>query len=275
MKTNDLVLIVLIYLIFSIYFLYKSNSGYLKIEFWDVGQGDSILISTPSGKRILIDGGDNFESDFKLSKEIPFYNCRIDVMILTHPHNDHLAGLNRILERCKIGTIMFNDVDYESSIFSSFKQKTENLNVKNILKGDEFEIDNVDFKVLWPSKEFLQKGSADINDTSVVFLVDYGKFEAILTGDATLNVLGYIDTDYVRSFIDGDLDVLKIPHHGSKYSLDKPFYTLIKPKTCVISVGAKNKFGHPSLDVVNFLNDIDCLVLRTDIKGDIEVKTPK
>jgi len=104
----------------------------------------------------------------------------------------------------------------------------------------------------------------------VVFL-DYGYFEAILTGDATEKVLGLMDYSFVQDDIDGDLDVLKIPHHGSKYSLHKAFYNKTNPEKCVISVGKDNKFGHPSSEVVNFLKDQGCEVLRTDEIGDIKI----
>jgi len=272
MKTSDLMLIIFIYIVFSFSMLLPKNNKVLEIDFWNVGQGDSIYISTPNGKKILIDGGDNFETDFEIAKLIPFYSCKLDVIVLTHPHYDHIKGLNRVLQRCEVGVVMFNDVDFTSRDFLYFKEKTENINVKNVFAGDEFVIDNVNFKILWPSKEFLQNKVSDINDSSVVIFLDYGNFEALLAGDATSKVLENINPEGIRSEIDGEFEVIKIPHHGSKYSLAKGFYAGLKPKTCVISVGAVNKFGHPSPDTIKFLEEIGCNVLRTDIKGDIKIK---
>ncbi len=272
MKTTDLVMIIFTYIIISFLTLIPKDTNILNIEIWDVGQGDSIYISTPNGKKILIDGGDNYEADFKLSNKIPYYFCKIDLLVLTHPHYDHINGLNRILRRCKVGTIMFNDVVFTSRDFSIFKSITTNLNILNVYVGDEFEIDNVKFKILWPSKDFLQNKITDINDSSIVLFLDYGDFEALLTGDATLNVLEKLDLNDIKNDTDGDFDLLKVPHHGSKYSLAKWFYTDLKPKICAISVGKGNKFGHPSIEVENLLKDLKCSVIRTDIEGDIKIR---
>jgi len=175
------------------------------------------------------------------------------------------------MQRCKVGSVMFNDVEFDSHYFSLFKELSKEKNVRNLYAGDEFEVDGINFKVLWPEKEFLQNKIADINDVSIVVFLDYGYFEAIFTGDATEKVLGLMDYSFVQNDIDGDLDVLKIPHHGSKYSLHKSFYNKANPEKCVISVGKDNKFGHPSSEVVDFLKNQGCEVLRTDEIGDVKI----
>ena len=273
MKINDLIYSVFIYfvLFISSFFVKSEKTGVFKIQFWDVGQGDSIYINTPNGNKIIIDGGDNFEADFKLAKLIPFFSCKLGAVILTHPHYDHIRGINRIMSRCKIATVMFNDIDFTSRDFSAFKDLSKKSIVKNAYKDDKFVIDEVTFKILWPSKEFLQNKITDINETSVVIFLDYGDFEAVLTGDAGEEDLAKIDLSSVKPLIDGDLDVIKIPHHGSKFGLNKAFYEELKPKNCVISVGKDNKFGHPSKEVVEYLNSIKCNVLRTDEMGDIKM----
>jgi len=272
MKKSDVIGVILIYILFSFHNLSRGGSGALEIEVWDVGQGDAIYISTPNGKNILIDGGDNYQADFNISKKIPFYSCRIDLMVLTHPHYDHIVSLNRLLQRCKIETLMFNDVDFDTRDFSYFKDLSQNLNVKNVFAGDVFEIDGINLKIIWPTKEFLQKNISDINDVSIVIFLDYRNFEALFTGDATDKVLGNIDFESIEDFIDGDFDVLKVPHHGSKYSLHKSFYSKLKPKKCLISVGENNKFGHPSPTIIEYFENTGCQVLRTDEIGDIKMK---
>ncbi|MBP7785892.1 MBL fold metallo-hydrolase [Patescibacteria group bacterium] len=272
MKRSDVILVVLVYLLFSFRGVASAGDGYLNLEILDVGQGDSILITTPNGKRVLVDGGDNYESDYEISKRIPFYSCYIDILILTHPHYDHIVGLNRIMQRCKIGTIMFNDVSFDSRDFRLFKELSSNFNIKNMYAGDIFEIDEVNFIFLWPDKKFLQNRIPDLNDMSFVFLVDYGKFEALLTGDATEKVLGRLSFNKINELTDSSLDVLKVPHHGSKYSLHKYFYSGIDPKMCVISVGKDNKFSHPYPGLVEYLNEIGCNVLRTDESGDVLIR---
>ncbi|HOD01661.1 MAG TPA: MBL fold metallo-hydrolase [bacterium] len=275
MKKTDLVIVVVLYILFSFRSLFFKGNEDLEITFWDVGQGDSIMISTPNKKRIIIDGGDNFEADFEISKIIPFYSCYIDVLVLTHPHYDHIKSLNRLMQRCKIGSVMFNDVDFTSRDFSLFKDLSKKMNVRNLYAGDQFEIDGVEFKILWPKKDFLQSSIADINDVSIVMFLDYGDFEAIFTGDATEKVLGLMDYNWIEDDIEGGVDVLKIPHHGSKYSLHKSFYQKANPAKCVISVGKDNKFGHPSPAVIDYLKSRECGILRTDEMGDVKIRVTK
>jgi competence protein ComEC len=248
------------------------RQGSLNLEIWDVGQGDAIYISTPNGRKILIDGGDNYQADFNFSRKNPFYYCYLDLLVLTHPHYDHIVSLNRILQHCKVGTVMFNDVDFNTPQFSYFKKISEKINVKNVFAGDSFEIDGVKLKILWPSKDFLNGNISDINDVSIVIFLDYGDFEALLTGDATDKVLGSIDYAGIEEFVDGEFDVLKVPHHGSKYSLHKSFYSKLKPSKCVVSVGEGNRFGHPSPIVMDYFKETGCEVLRTDEIGDVKFK---
>lgn len=274
MKTSDLIYSVFIYFVIFICSFYINSNNLdpgLKVYFWDVGQGDATYIVTPNGNNILIDGGDNFESDYKLSKLIPFFSCKLDAMILTHPHYDHIKGLNRIMNRCKISTVMFNDVDFTSRDFSYFKDLSKKFKTINVYQGDSFVIDGVTFKILWPTPEFLQTKIADINEVSVIVFLDYGDFEAIFLGDAGSEDLAKIDLNSIKSLIDGDLEVLKVPHHGSRFGLNKAFYEELKPKNCIISVGKDNKFGHPTKEVVEYLLDTGCNILRTDLDGDIVV----
>jgi competence protein ComEC len=272
MKIGSLLSTVVIYMVFSLVGLFSKPQTGFSVEFVDVGQGDSIYITTEHGKKILIDGGDNYTIDYELARKMPFYACNLDAVILTHPHYDHLNGLNRIMSRCKISTLMFNDIDFSSDEFSAFKDMSKNINTRNLFKGDEFEIDGVSFKVLWPSKEFTQKKGADTNDTSIVLFVDYKDFEAFLLGDVNEETLAGLDLSSVKPLINGDLEAIKVSHHGSKYGLDKQFYLDLKPKNCIIEVGKDNKFGHPDKGVLDFLGSINCNILRTDLMGDIVLK---
>ncbi|MBU0535209.1 MBL fold metallo-hydrolase [Patescibacteria group bacterium] len=272
MTISSLLSTIVVYMAFSLAGLFSKPQTGFSMEFVDVGQGDSIYITTKHGKKILIDGGDNYTIDYELAKKMPFYSCNLDVVILTHPHYDHLNGLNRILNRCKISTLMFNDVDFSSKGFSDFKETSKKINAKNLFKGDEFEIDDVSFKVLWPSKEFTQQKGADINDTSIVLFVDYGDFEAFLLGDVNDSTLSNLDLSSIKPLIAGDLEAIKVSHHGSKYGLDEQFYLDLKPRNCIIEVGKDNKFGHPNKEVLEFLESIKCNILRTDLMGNIVLK---
>lgn len=263
---------IVVYMFFSLVGLFSKPQTGFGMEFVDVGQGDSIYITTEHGKKILIDGGDNYTIDYELAKKMPFYACNLEAVILTHPHYDHLNGLNRVISRCKISTLMFNDIDFSSKEFSDFKEISKKVTARNLFKGDDFEIDGVSFKVLWPTKEFTEKKGPDINDTSIVLFVDYGDFEAFLLGDVNDTTLANLDLSSVKPLINGDLEAIKVSHHGSKYGLDKQFYLDLKPKNCIIEVGKDNKFGHPDKGVLDFLESIKCNVLRTDLKGNIVLK---
>jgi competence protein ComEC len=272
MKISSLLSTIVIYTSLSFIGLFSKPPTGFSIEFIDVGQGDSIYITTEHGKKILIDGGDNYTIDYEIAKKIPFYSCSLDAVILTHPHFDHINGLNRIMSRCKISTLMFNDVDFSSESYSDFKEMSKKVITRKLTKGDSFEIDGVLFKVLWPTKEFTQQKTADINDTSIVLFVDYKDFEALLLGDVNDTTLANLDLGSVRPLINGDLEVIKVSHHGSKYGLYEQFYIGLKPKNCVIEVGKDNKFGHPDKMVLDFLDTIKCRVLRTDFMGNIVLK---
>ena len=270
MKNNVLIIGSIIYLLLlqvKTSFLAKNN---LEIVFFDVGQGDAIFISTPNGGKILIDGGDSFEADYKISRLIPFYSCYLDLIVLTHPHSDHIKSLCKVMQRCGVGSVMFNDVNYSSNDFSFFKDVAKQFEVKNAYSGDKFALDGVEFFILWPDKDYLKKSFADINDVSIVLLMSYKGSNFLFTGDATEDVLEFVNNRLSDIGFDGNIDVIKVPHHGSKYSLYKNFYSKIQPKECVISVGENNKFGHPFKDVLDYFEDTNCKVLRTDELGDIK-----
>lgn len=256
----------LFYLV-SVFIFYTKDYRYLKIKFLDVGQGDSILITTPKGGRVLVDGGESYDIDEKINKEIPFPFCELDLVIATHTDLDHIGGLNRILQHCVVKEFMFNDIYCESGKCKELSQKIPH---KKILKDNNFSLNEIDFKILWPSEECYNGGCSNSNDTSVVMLVDYKNFEMLLTGDASTDILRQIDIASISPLIQGDLDVYKASHHGSDESIDASLIEKLHPKYCVISVGENNKYGHPSQEALDIFNKNNCEIRRTDISGDIE-----
>lgn len=251
---------------------FRANTGYFKIQFFDVGQGDAMLITTPNKKKILVDGGPSSEIDRYLFYEMPFY-CHLDYVVLTHAHYDHLAGLNRVVQRCTVDTILFNDAAYESRAYATWTSNiTQNATQKvhSAIISDDFFIDGVSFYVLWPTQEFLDSFKGNINNRSIVLFVDYNEFEALLLGDAQIEVLPKLDISRVQKYIDGQLDVYKASHHGAKNGLYLQLFKLINPKYVVISVGAQNKYGHPHKEVLDFFESLETTVYRTDINGTVE-----
>jgi len=244
----------------------------LSIKFFDVGQGDSIFIRVPNGKTILIDGGGNNEASSALNREMFFPFCRIDYLILTHVHADHLVGLNRIMTNCQIGEVRINDIVYRSAALDDFREIIKKNNVKTIFSGDIIRFDEVYIKILWPTQESLQNPDKNLNNTSVVLFLDYKDFEGLFLGDAELKVQEKLDLKGILPYIDNGLDVLKVAHHGSKNGLDMDLITSLKPKECVISVGAGNTYGLPDPAVTASLKDSGCKVKRTDLMGDIVIQ---
>ena len=263
-------LILLFYALKLSVYAIKSDGGKFYISFLDVGQGDAILVSTPSGKKVLIDGGPNYEIDSYISDIFPPLFCNFEGIVLTHPHSDHLYGLNRVIKRCTAGTIYFDSKVYNSSMFEMWLSETDNMHLGTLYSGDSFEVDGVKFYALWPKRENTESKDSGIEEDSIILLVDYKDFEAVLTGDAGSNVLAQIDIDSYSGLIQGGLDVLKVAHHGSINSLQTDFLKAASPKYAVFSVGKDNKYGHPSSEVVNYLRGLGSEILRTDESGTIK-----
>ncbi len=238
-----------------IYFAYitlaligNTSSGNLELTVLDVGQGDAILIKTPHNRTILIDGGGDYEASRHLSSYFSLGECYLDLVILSHPHADHLAGLTRILETCAVSQLAFN-ADY----------------VSEFVQGEKILLDGVTLHFLWPPEDYT---SSDLNNLSVIILLDYGEFEALLTGDAPSQILTGITIP--KHLIDGHLEVYKVPHHGSRHSFSSTFLEELLLDQVIISVGT-NSFGHPSADYQKHCADRNCSVYRTDLDGTVKV----
>lgn len=253
----------------------RFGDGKLHVVFCDVGQGDAIYLRTPKGIDVLVDGGPNDAVLGCLSSHMPFWDRSIEMVFLTHPHADHLTGLISVLERYTV--LSFNTEELINTT-AGFTKLTETIRVNKIKSryigaGDTFRMkDGVSVKVLGPSRRFLQETSPDRTIAekrefaSLVLKVSFGSFEVVLTGDS--------QREGLREGIErvGEaVDVLQVPHHGSKTGLDADILTRIKPRFAVISVGKKNRYGHPNKETLKLLGDKDIKILRTDQNGEIEI----
>lgn len=247
-----------------------TTSG-LSVEILDVGQGDAILITTPNKGKILIDGGAGFEVDSYLDKRMSFDGCYLDAVILTHPHRDHLEGLKRVVTRCFVGLIFFNRVDYESDLFEEWLELTEEKEVESLLLGDEFFVDDVYFRVLWPPEDWVLDFRGNVNNSSAVLFMDYKGFEGILTGDAESETLDRLDVSSIEPFVDGGFDFYKVSHHGAKNAVSLRLLEALRPTRCVLSVGQDNQFGHPHDEALSVLGDTCGKTLRTDMDGTVKL----
>jgi len=269
------VLIVFLFINFVllIYFSsYHQSQDRLKVIFFDIGQGDTILIKTPQNKNILIDGGPDKGIIYKIDQYLPINNRQIDLMILTHPDPDHFTGLAEVLSRLKVKKIITNGAQDNSPAYLLFEKLIKEkeltpLVIKKPLKIDLGEDLFLDF--FWPQEDLENKVLGDNNYFSLVFKMVFKKTSFLFTGDADEKA----EEEIISLEENLKVDVLKVAHHGSKYSSSLDFLRKVKPQYAVISSGKNNKFGHPNLRVLKNLETVGAKVFRTDELGDIIFET--
>jgi len=254
---------------------FRFNDGKLHIIICDVGQGDSIFIRTPKGSDILIDGGPNDRVLSCLSSHMPFWDRTLEAVILTHPDADHSTGLIDVIERYHVIQYLTQEVPGKTKIYQKLMTAlADNLTTaKYSYQGDIIhEGDSLSLQILWPSKEEIQiseqnisKYNIKLNELSVIVLLKYENLEALFTGDAGASVMDQIST------LAGDVDLLKVPHHGSKTGMSEAFLAEVKPELAIISVGSNNRYGHPSQFSLDLLKKAGVKTLRTDLDGEIEI----
>lgn len=249
----------------------------LHVVFCHVGQGDAIFIRTPLGKTILLDGGPDSSVLPCLSSHMPFWKRNIDLMILSHPHADHLQGLIPVLDRYEVGYFATEPLVNETAGYEALRNKIKEkrIRVKEVLAGDRITIEEgVVMQVLGPTQQYLDETSpkGTIGERaefgSLIQLLSYGDFDVLFTGDS--QVKGLSEAVKGEAFHRRGIEVLHVPHHGSRFGLDLSLLKKIDPMFAVISVG-KNTYGHPSAAVLGMLRTLGIRFVRTDQDGDIEV----
>jgi len=249
-------------------FVEGRESKFLKVDFFDVGQGDSIFIETPKHKQILVDGGPDLTILEKLGREMPFWDRYIDLVVLSHPEADHLTGLIEVAKRYKIGGILTTDIIRETIEYETWQKiiKDENIPIY-IAHSDETINFDSDIKlfVLYPFENLSGQIFKESNNTSIVGKLVYKNFEVLLTGDIEKK----IEKELIKSGTNLTSDILKIAHHGSKTSTTEEFVKMVNPIIAVIQAGKDNPYGHPTQAVLDILKNITSLVTGRD--GDIEI----
>lgn len=248
------------------------------ISFIDVGQGDSMLISTPKGKNIIVDGGGSRdETTFNIGKQtlIPYLLnkgiTKLDYIIISHFDSDHVGGILSVLEELKAEKVIICEQE-ENENYKRFKEIVKNKKIKVyvVKKGDNLKIEeNIWLNILWPKDERIKENA--INNNSIVAKLNYKSFSILLTGDIEKIAENEILKEYENSNI-LNANILKVAHHGSKSSSIKEFLEKVKPQIALIGVGEKNTFGHPNAGVLNRLENLNTKIYRTDEKGEITIK---
>ncbi|MDP2638047.1 MAG: MBL fold metallo-hydrolase [Candidatus Levybacteria bacterium] len=267
MKKFFLLFVILLFLLGSIliYQNIKFSDNNLHVVICDVGQGDAIFMRTPGGLGILIDGGPDDSVLSCLSKHMPFWDRTIEIVILTHPDADHITGLIDVIKRYSVTHFYTSKVQANTVIYKGFLKTLEDYSIKQnyLWEGDRFIFkDGVIMETLWPTQGW---DSVVTNTFSVTQLLSYKNFKALFTGD--------LDLDQMEEVVRGvkRIDLLKIPHHGSRFGMSEEVLGILNPGLAVISVGAKNNFGHPTPFVLDLLRYASIKTMRTDQNGEVEI----
>jgi len=251
----------------------------LHIYFCDVGQGDAILIKTPQNRQILVDGGRGKQVLNCLSKALPFYDRSLDLVILTHPHADHVGGLIEVLRTYRVEKVVFQQTPYKSADYKEFVDLLgeKKWPILKVVAGEVLALDQQTQAEVWYplSKEELELldtpidpyDGEEVNDSSVVFRLVCGEFETLLTGDAPESVQKLL----LRQGIVRESDILKVGHQGAKDGSDEEFFKKVNPKLAVISVGENNRYGHPHKETLEEIRNAGVELKRTDQDGTVEV----
>ncbi len=241
----------------------------MEVDFLDVGQGDAVLIKAPGAGNILIDGGPDSSVIKRLGEVLPWWDRKIDLMVLTHPHADHLTGEIEVMKRYKVRRILYTGVTHTSSNYLSWLETARNkkIPVTIIDRPQAIKLGKADFKIIYPSKSFAGLAAENLNNTSIAGILEFGKTRFFLTGDIEED----IEKELAASGMDLRANVLKVGHQGSNTSTGEEFLEKVKPEIAVIEVGAGNEYGHPSPRTLKKLERIGAKIMRTDLEGTIRL----
>ncbi|MBT3834803.1 MBL fold metallo-hydrolase [Candidatus Peribacteria bacterium] len=248
----------------------KLPDGNMHVVMMDVGQGESILIRTPSDQTILVDGGPDYSILERLGEELSFFKRDIDLVILTHPDSDHSTGLSRVLDRYTVKNILMTGVIKDNPRYDSFLNEVYESGAKVIFAQSNNDLDLDDgamLDIIWPLENMFGKSHKKPNNVSIVAKILWKDHELLLTGDIEKEA----EKEILMQPIDISADILKVPHHGSKTSSSTGFIVAVNPSLAVVSAGKDNRFGHPARDIVSRYENLGAKVRSTSEEGRIEL----
>ncbi len=236
---------------------YIASDDELKVYFFDVGQADSIFVMS-SGECMLIDAGNNADGKL-IVKQLENMNIdTIDYVVGTHPHEDHIGGLDDVINNFKIKNVLMPKKTTTTKTYEDVLKaiKNANLKIKTPKVGDIFYVGMAKCEVMG-----IENDAENLNENSIIIELTYGKKKFLFTGDAE------VANEKLRSW--DDIDVLKVAHHGSRTSSSEEFLEQVKPEYAIISCGQDNDYGHPHKEVIGRLKGVK--IYRTDKEGTILV----
>lgn len=247
--------------------------GRVRITVLDVGQGDAVLVEGDAGSRMLVDGGpDPARLLAALDGRLPPWDRRLDLLVLTHPHEDHVAGLPRLLERYRVGAIVEPGMHGPGPGYGAFAAALaiSGRTSSRLSTGARFRLDDIGFRVLWPDADRVPPEPTDtgtgINNVSIVLLGTFGSERFLLAGDIEQDI-----DPILLSRVVPTVEVLKVAHHGSRTASTPGFLDAVRPKVAIVSAGAGNLYGHPAPATIARLADRGAAVWRTDRNGPVTV----
>ncbi|MBI5798882.1 MAG: MBL fold metallo-hydrolase [Candidatus Yonathbacteria bacterium] len=243
------------------------DRGKLVVYALDVGQGDALFIRFPNGTTMLIDGGPDGSVVEQLGGVLPFWERHIDTMVLTHPQADHVGGLPSVFERYSIGRVVMTGVLHTTPEYLELLQQIRDTSTPTTIVDHPFveAIGSVRLQYLWPRTSIAKRSVPELNNASIILRMVYGDTSFLFIGDSESSV----EDALIAANVSREATVLKVGHHGSDTSTSEIFLDAVHPRFAMISVGRKNKFGHPSRRILRRLERAGVEVHRTDKEGRI------
>ena len=245
--------------------------GRLHIIFFNVGQGDATLIVTPSGRQVLIDGGQvPTQLNDQLGDHLPFYDRHLDIVVATHPDADHVTGLVGVFERYRVDWLITDGSEVgETAVYDAVLEAATDsgATVKAAVVGEQIDMgDGIVLQMLHPGE---RRDADNRNENSVAMRLTYGDFAYLFTGDGEIMA----ERAMLQSGLELTAVVFKAGHHGSRTSSSLNFLQAVQPRYLIVSAGADNRFGHPHPEVLERAEQMGTAVLRTDQLGTIKLTT--
>lgn len=243
----------------------ETPNGTLAVHYLDVGQGDSIFIELPNSETMLIDTGENYHGEGIINYITDCGKDKIDYLVATHPHTDHIGSMSYIVRHMNIGEVYMPKVSASTKTYENLLESIldKGLKIKTATAGTSIIKDgDLEIEILAPVTIY----EDDLNNCSVILKIIYKDRSFLFTGDAEVK-------EFDDVYLDMGADVLKVAHHGSRTSTTEELLERIDPEIAVISLGKDNEYGHPHKSTLKYLNNYECDIYRTDQDRTIKIST--
>jgi competence protein ComEC len=257
-------LLLLVSIIISGFFYFENFTRNIpKVVFCDVGQGEAIYIRLPEKIDVLIDCGPNYKVVNCLNKEMPYFDREIELVFITHLQKDHIAGLEALKKSFKVSQVYLSSVLIDE--FKKFKEFAT-LRVGFLDIQDRVVLEKSSFTVLWPNTE-LNITDSDVNNSALGLLANVSNKSILLLSDLDIS-----SAEKALAHFAKQVDIFKVLHHGSKYSISENILNMVNPKISVISAGKNNWYSHPHKETLQLLKKLKIPIKRTDVDGNVVIE---